>query len=76
MTHNARIAMRYSEEVKIGLVKDSGAEEVKRVGGKISQQHKKACGKFLLLTHMEGKKNDASYMKSADEFITECDGPS
>ena len=56
MTPEARIAMRSGEEVSIGLVKDSGANEVKREGGKMSQQHKKSCGKFLRLTQSEGEK--------------------
>ena len=59
MTPKARIAMRSGEEVNIGLVKDIGAKEVKRGGEKISQQHKKARGKFLQLTQSEGNKNDA-----------------
>ena len=55
MTPKSRIAMHYYEEVNIGLVKDVGTNEVKHVGGKISQQHKKDCGKFLLLTQAEEK---------------------
>ena len=50
MTPEARIGMRSGEEVKIILVKDSGAKEVKRGGGKMSQQHKNSRGKVLQLT--------------------------
>ena len=67
--------MRSGEEVKIGIFKDSGLMELKRGGGKMYQQHKKDCGKLLQLTHLDGKKNDASYMKSVDKFITKCGGP-
>ena len=68
--------MRSGEEVNIGFVKGSGKKQVKCGGGKMSQQHKKARGKFLQLTQSEGKKNYALYMKSVDKFITECGGPS
>ena len=68
--------MRSSEEVNIGLVMDSAAKTGKHVGGKMYQQHKNNCAKFLRLSQAEGKKNDASYMKSMDEFINNCDGPS
>ena len=64
--------MSSGEEVQIGIVKDSGVKVVKHAGGKISQQHKKAHGKFLQLTQSEGKQIYASYMKIVDEFITEC----
>ena len=67
--------MRSGEEVKIGIFKDSDTKMVKHGGGKMSQQHKKARAKFLRLTQADGKKNDASYMKSVDKFITKCGGP-
>ena len=76
LTPEARISMRYGEEVNIGLVKDGGAKEIKHWGGKISSHHKKARTKFLLLTQYEGKKKDALFMKIFDEFITGCGGPS
>ena len=76
ITPKARTAMYSGEEVNIGVVKDSGAKVVKHGGGRISQKHKKARGKFLRLAQLEGNKNDASYMKSVDKFITECGGPS
>ena len=75
-TPEANIAMRSGEEVKVGIVKDSTANMVKHEGGKMSQQQKKASSKFLRLTEAEENKNDASYIKSVDEFITECSGPS
>ena len=68
--------MRSGEEVNIGHVKDSGAKLVKHGGGKMYQQHKKARGKLLRLNQSWGEKNDASYMKSVDKFITKCGGPS
>ena len=68
--------MRSGEEVKIVLVNNSAAKTVKHGGGQMSQQHKNNCAKFLRLTQAEGKKNDASYMKSVDKFITDCGGPS
>ena len=74
MTPEANIAMRSGEEVNIGLVKDSGTKVVKHGGGNIPQQHKKARGKFLRITQAEGKKNDASYIKSVDGFIIKCGG--
>ena len=43
LTIKTRIAMRSGEEVKIGLVKDSGMKEVKRGGGNMSSHHNKAC---------------------------------
>ena len=73
-TPESRIDIRSVEEVKFGLVKDGGTKEVKRGEGKMPQYHKKAHGKFLGLTQAEGKKNDASYMKIVDEFITDCGG--
>ena len=76
MTLESRIAMRSGEEVEIGLVKDSAAKTGKRVGGKMSQQHKNNCSKFLQLTQSEGKKNDAAYLKSVEEFINGCGGTS
>ena len=76
MTHEARIAMRSGEEVKIGIVKDSAAKTGKPVGGKMSQDHKKSRAKFLRLSQSEGKKNEAAFMKSVDEFINNCGGPS
>ena len=76
LTPEARIAMRSGEEFKIGLVKDSGAKKVKCGGGEMSSHHKKACGKFLRLTQWEGNKNDASFMKRVDEFITGYGGSS
>ena len=76
MTPEARIAMCFGEEVKIVLVKDSGAKEVKHGERKISQQHKKACGKLLRLNQSEEGGDYSSYMKSADKLITECGGPS
>ena len=68
--------MRSGEEVNIGLVKYGGAKEIKHGGGKISSHHKKSRTKFLRLTQYKGKKNDASFMKIFDEFITGCGGPS
>ena len=68
LTPETKIAMRSGEEVKIGLVKDSGANEVKH-------GDKKSCCKFLRLNQSKGKKNEASLMKSVDEFITRCGGP-
>ena len=75
MTPEARTAMRSDEEVKIGLAKNSGEKDVKYRGGKMYQHNKKACGKLPRLNHSEKKKNDASYMKSLEEFITKCGGP-
>ena len=57
MTPKARISMRSVEEVPIGIVKDSGAKQIKHGGGKMSQQHNKDYGKFIQLTLEEGKKN-------------------
>ena len=76
MTPEARTAMRSGKEVNIGLVKDSAAKTFKHGGRKISQHHKKNCAKFLRLTQAEENKNDASYMKSVEEFIADCGGPS
>ena len=42
----------------------------------MSSKYKKDPGRFLRLTQSKGKKNDASYMKIVDEFITGCGGPS
>ena len=56
MPPEARISIRSGEEVKIILVKDICEKEVKYGGVKMSQQHKRACGKLLLLTHSEEKK--------------------
>ena len=49
---------------------------VKHGRGDMSQQHKKARAKFLRLTQADGKKNDASYMKSVEYLITKYGGPS
>ena len=76
MTPESRIAMRSGEEVNIGLVKDSAAKTGKHGRGKMSQQHKKNRVKLPRLSQAEGKKNDASYMKSVENFINDCDGPS
>ena len=75
MTPEVRTAMHFDEEVKIGPVKNSGAKDIKCRGGKMYQHNKKACGKLLRLNHSEKKKNDASYMKSVDKFITKCGSP-
>ena len=76
MIPGARISKRSSEEVNIGLVKDSSTNMDKPGGGKMSQQNKKSRAKFLQPTQAEGKKNDATYMKSVDGFIKDCSGPS
>ena len=76
ITPEARIDMCSGEEVNIGLVKDSTAKTVKHGRGKIYQHHKKNCAKFIQLPQAEVKKNDALYMKSVDEFITNYGSPS
>ena len=75
-TPEARIAIRSGEEVNIGLVKDSATKTGKPGGGKMSQHHKNSRVKFLRLSQSEGKKNEAAFMKSVDEFINNCGGPS
>ena len=72
----ARIAMRSGEEVKIVLAEDSSSKTGRIVGGKMYQQHKNIRAKFLRLIQSEGKKNDAMYMKSVNEFINNCGCPS
>ena len=57
LTPEARIAMRYGEEVKIGIVKDGGTKEIKSGGGKMSPHHKNDRTKFLRLNQSERKKN-------------------
>ena len=57
LTPEARIAMRYGEEVKIGIVKDGGTKEIKHRGGKMYPHQKKDRTKFLRLTQSERKKN-------------------
>ena len=76
LTPEARIAMESGEEVKIGLVKYGSTKETKRGGGKMSSYNKKARTKFIRLAQPKGKNSDASFMKSVDEFITGCSGPS
>ena len=68
--------MRSGAEVNIGLVKGSGVKEIKHGGGKMSSHHKKAHTTFLQLTQSEGKKIDASFMKSVDGFFIGCGGSS
>ena len=72
----SRIAIKSGEEVRIGIVKYGSVNKTKLGGGDMSLHHKKACTKFLQLNQSEGKKNDASFMKSVEEFITRCGGPS
>ena len=38
--------------------------------------HKKSRTKSILLAQYKGRKNNASFMNSVDEFITGCGGPS
>ena len=76
LTPEARIAMRYGEEVKIGILKDGGTKEIKHGGWKMYPHQKKDRTKFLRLNQSKGRKNDASYMKSLYDFITGCGGPS
>ena len=76
MTPEASITMRSSEEVNIGVVKDGGAKQIKRGGGKMYSHHKKVRTNFLQLTQSEGEKNYASFMNSVDECITRCGSPS
>ena len=76
MTPEARIAMRSSEEVIIGLVNYSVTKAGKPGGGEMSQQHKNIRAKLLRLSQAKGKKSEPAYMKSAGGFINSCSGPS
>ena len=68
--------MKSGKEVNIGLVKDVNTKDTKRGGGDISLHHKNSCAKFLRLTQSKGEKNDSSFMKNVDKFITGCGVPS
>ena len=60
---------------KIGLVKYRAVKTAKHAEGKISQQPKNNRAKFPQLHQAEGKKNEVSYTKSVETFITNCVGP-
>ena len=69
LTPEVRLAMKSGEEVKLGIVRDGGAKENKRVGGELSLQHKKIRNKFLRFTQTDGRKTDPVFMKGLDEII-------
>ena len=50
LTPEARLSIKKGGEAKLGIMKDGGAKEHKRGGGKLSSGQKKLRNKLLRLT--------------------------
>ena len=72
LTPKDRLAMKSGEEVKIGIVRDGGAKENKRGGGKLSLKHKNIRNTFLCFNQTDGRKTEPAFIKSLDELIIGC----
>ena len=58
LTPEARLAIKNGGEVKIGIVKEVGAKENKRGGGRLYLHHKKLRNKLLRFTLTYGRPSD------------------